>query len=244
MSSVYREMSPSPRLAPYVECFWTGEVVKDFSARVLPDGCADILFVARTDELIDVRLVGVMTRPHVVRLASGTFLLGVRFHPGMAGACLADDLQAFNDQDLPLCSVLGSGASDFANCFSRHNSVEAKTAAIENMLMGLPSLNSVQTAIGELVGRKGQLSLDDFAAAAGVGVRQLRHVCLKQSGLPPKQLARMLRFRHAITRIRSGEKGLAGLALRCGYYDQAHMIREFHNLAGTSPGRYLRQHER
>jgi AraC-like DNA-binding protein len=160
----------------------------------------------------------------------------------MAGACLGCDLPSLNDQNVPLRSVLGSAASDFAQSFARHRSVEAKLAGIERQLTSLPPVNIVQSAIGTLVGRKGQLSLDDFAAAAGVGVRQLRRRCLKQSGLAPKQLACILRFRHALARLRCGEQSLAGLALNCGYYDQAHMIREFRNLAGISPGRYLRQH--
>jgi len=244
MDSVYREISPSAHLAPYIECFWTGEVVKDFSARVLPDGCADILFISRRNELIDVRAVGVMTRPHVVSLTSGTYLLGVRFHPGMASACLGRELWMLNDRFVPLHSIIGSEASDFAQCLSRHASVETKVAAIENRLASLPTINTVQRAIGELVGRKGQFSLDDFAAAAGVSARQLRRTCLKQAGLAPKHLARILRFRHAVARLRKGENDMAELALDCGYYDQAHMIRDFRSLAGISPGRYLRQHSR
>jgi hypothetical protein len=66
MDSVYREIRPSPTLAPCIECFWTGEVLNQFTARVLPDGCADILFIARKNELIDMQVVGVMTRPQEV----------------------------------------------------------------------------------------------------------------------------------------------------------------------------------
>ena len=60
----------------------------------------------------------------------------------------------------------------------------------------------------------------------------------------PKQLSRILRFRHTSKLLRDGVENLAGLALDCGYYDQAHMIREFRLLAGTSPLRYLRQNGR
>lgn len=244
MGSIYREITPSPHLAPYIECFWTGDVTKDFSARVLPDGCADILFTTHKNELIDVRVVGVMTRPHVVPLAAGTFLLGVRFHPGMAGACLGCDLPTLNDRYVPLRSICGSVGNDFVRNYCRHSTLKAKVAAIEDRLTSLPTVNQMQRAIGELVGCKGQLSLEAFAAAAGVGPRQLRRTCLKQSGLAPKYLARILRFRHAIARLRTGETDMAELAVGCGYYDQAHMIRDFRNFAGISPGRYLRQYSR
>jgi AraC-like DNA-binding protein len=34
------------------------------------------------------------------------------------------------------------------------------------------------------------------------------------------------------------------VALDCGYYDQAHMIRDFRELAEISPARYMRQQGR
>ena len=45
MSANYREFTPSMRLKSAIECFWTG-TIRQFDAvqRVLPDGCADILF--------------------------------------------------------------------------------------------------------------------------------------------------------------------------------------------------------
>jgi AraC-like DNA-binding protein len=242
MGSTYREITPSPNLAAFIECFWTGDVVEDFSARVVPDGCADIIFFTRKGELIDTQVVGVMTRPHVVPLTAGTSLLGVRFHPGMAGACLRCDIQALNDRSVPIQSVCGSAGNDLVRRVCGHSSVEPRIAALEGWLTGLPTITQVQKAIGELVGRKGQLSVDGFAAVAGISERQLRRTCLKNSGLAPKQLACILRFRHAIARLRNGESDMANLALDCGYYDQAHMIRDFRDLAGISPVRCLRQH--
>jgi AraC-like DNA-binding protein len=241
MDSTYREITPSPSLAPFVECFWVGDVVKDLAARILPDGCADILFITRGNELIDTQIVGVMTRPHVVPLTAGISLLGVRFHPGMAGACLPCDVQELNDRFVPIQSVCGSAANGLVRLFCGHSSVDRRIAAIEDRLTCLPTITQVQRAIGELVVRKGQFSVDDFAAVAGISERQLRRTCLKHSGLAPKQLARILRFRHAIARLRHGESDMADVAFNCGYYDQAHMIRDFRDLAGISPVRYLRQ---
>ena len=33
----------------------------------------------------------------------------------------------------------------------------------------------------------------------------------------------------------------ASIAAECGYYDQAHFIKEFHNFAGLNPSAYLTQ---
>jgi AraC-like DNA-binding protein len=241
MDSTYCEFPPSPNLAPFVECFWTGDVVRDHTARILPDGCADILFFMRGSEVVDAQIVGVMTRPHLVSLTAGISLRGVRFHPGMAGVCLPCNLPEYNDKAESLRSVFGSVADDFVRRVSPHRSVARQITALEDGLARLPTITQTQRAIGELVGNKGQLSIETFAALAGVSERQLRRTCIEHSGLAPKQLARILRFRHAIDRLRKGERAMSELALDCGFYDQSHMIREFRSLASISPARYLRQ---
>jgi hypothetical protein len=72
MGSTYREITPSPNLAPFVECFWTGDIFKDFSAHLLPDGCADILFITRKNELIETQVVGCGSKVTVSAKASWT----------------------------------------------------------------------------------------------------------------------------------------------------------------------------
>ena len=58
--------------------------------------------------------------------------------------------------------------------------------------------------------------------------------------MPPKQLARLTRFQAAIARLaRSPEVRWADLAADLGFYDQAHLIREFRSFAGLTPTAYL-----
>ena len=58
--------------------------------------------------------------------------------------------------------------------------------------------------------------------------------------MTPKLLARILRFQHAIGLIGSGS-GWAEVAATCGYYDQAHLIRDFNQFAGAAPGEFARR---
>ena len=53
-------------------------------------------------------------------------------------------------------------------------------------------------------------------------------------GLPPKTVARIVRFERASARLLSGD-GLATTATECGYFDQAHMAREVREFAGITP---------
>ena len=245
---MYREIKPSPDLAPFVECFWVSEVASDRCRRILPDGCLDILFFAwgrdRGQPIVDAQVVGAMTRFRDVFLRSDESILGVRFHPGMAGSFLPGDLSLLNDRAVPLEAVAGRATKGLLKDLGCCSSIEARVEKLDGRLVVLPRITEVQHAIGVLVQRRGQLALADFAESAGVGDRQLRRRCQKHSGLAPKQLARILRFRHTSRLLREGVTDLAGLALDCGYYDQAHMVRDFRELAGTSPARFLRQHGR
>ncbi|MFJ8042624.1 helix-turn-helix domain-containing protein [Kitasatospora sp. NPDC096147] len=59
----------------------------------------------------------------------------------------------------------------------------------------------------------------------------------EQVGLSPKTTSRVLRFRRAVELLPRRTGDLAALAAECGYYDQAHLTREFRDLAGLTPGR-------
>jgi AraC-like DNA-binding protein len=238
---MYREISPAPELAPYVECFWISEVETDRRTRILPDGCIDLLFFTRGKQVVDAQVVGAMSRFLDVPLRSDQSILGVRFHPGMARACLSYDIPSLNDRSVSMRAVLGDAATMLMEVFWNRSSFEARIEKLTGRIVRWPVVSEPQQAIGELVRKRGRLPLCEFADAAGLGERQLRRSCYRYSGLAPKHLARILRFRHAASRLREGANDLAGVALDCGYYDQAHMIRDFRELAGTSPAKYQRQ---
>jgi AraC-like DNA-binding protein len=238
---LYREIAPPPGLAPFVECFWIKEVQSDGCQRIVPDGCLDILFFSRGHELVDAQVVGAMTRYQDVRLNAGGSILGVRFQPGMAGASLPCEIASLNDRAAPLEGVWGRPARMLLNDLGRCRSIEARVEKLAPRLVTCAKVSEAQYAIAELVRKRGHLSVSGFADAAGLGDRQLRRACYRHSGLAPKQLSRILRFRHASTLLQKGVKDFAGLAVDCGYYDQAHLIRDFRELAGLSPAKYLRQ---
>jgi transcriptional regulator GlxA family with amidase domain len=91
--------------------------------------------------------------------------------------------------------------------------------------------NSVQRAIEAIRAANGAIDLDYVARQSNLSPRQFRSRCLEESGLTPKLLCRILRFRHA-SRL-SGPA--ADIALAPGYFDQAHMIRDFREFSGDTP---------
>lgn len=79
-------------------------------------------------------------------------------------------------------------------------------------------------------------NVSTVARGLGVSERQLRRVFRETTGMSPKWFARLARFRETL-RIARQQRGLcwADIAVAAGYFDQAHLISEFHAIAGASP---------
>jgi len=87
----------------------------------------------------------------------------------------------------------------------------------------------------------GRLEAGALAREIGCSRKHLAARFHDEVGLAPKAVARILRFQHAVSLLDpSAEVRWTEVAHRCGYYDQAHLIRDFRQLAGATPGEYLR----
>jgi AraC-like DNA-binding protein len=94
----------------------------------------------------------------------------------------------------------------------------------------------------ELVRTHGRTRVETLAEQLGRSRRHLVARFREHVGLPPKTAARILRFNRVLDLLRRpGVPGFAELAFTCGYYDQAHLNRDFREFAGTSPGEFVRR---
>lgn len=91
-----------------------------------------------------------------------------------------------------------------------------------------------------LLKTRGTIPISALAEEVGWSTRHLATRFRAEIGLTPKAAARVIRFDRTRRLIASGTSvALAELAVRCGYFDQAHLDREFRLLAGCSPTQWL-----
>ncbi|MCV7070741.1 helix-turn-helix domain-containing protein [Mycobacterium rufum] len=81
---------------------------------------------------------------------------------------------------------------------------------------------------------RGRAAIGPLAAELGWSHRRLISRYRDAVGLPPKTVARIVRFERAAERLRGGAE-LSAAAAECGYFDQAHLCREVRDLAGVTP---------
>jgi AraC-like DNA-binding protein len=95
----------------------------------------------------------------------------------------------------------------------------------------------IEWAFDHILNRCGRVKIASIARSIGWSRKHLGQRFAQDIGLGPKTVARIVRFNRALTLSRAGENGgWAGIAAECGYSDQAHLVREFGELAGASPG--------
>jgi AraC-like DNA-binding protein len=86
---------------------------------------------------------------------------------------------------------------------------------------------------------RGRIRIEELAAELGCSRKHLATRFREHVGLPPKLFARVLRFNHAVEVLTSSpDATVADVAATCGYYDQAHMDRDFREFARTTPSAY------
>jgi AraC-like DNA-binding protein len=103
----------------------------------------------------------------------------------------------------------------------------------------------VRHAWRRLLAAEGRCPVSRLAAETGWSERHLRGLFRDETGLTPKAAARVIRFdrtrRLLASQAASGRPwpALADVAAERGYYDQAHLAREFRHLAGCPPSAWL-----
>ena len=81
----------------------------------------------------------------------------------------------------------------------------------------------------------GRCNVGAAAKMIGISERQFERRSLEYAGISPTKLVRISRFQRAIEKHRAGHGNWLEIAHQAGYYDQMHLIRDFHDLGGGTP---------
>jgi AraC-like DNA-binding protein len=235
--SAYREHAPAPDLAGLVACTWERRGASAGEVRVLPDGCADLVW-SRSGGL---RIAGPDTGPVVYELETGYEAAGLRLRPGAAGSVLGIPLAELRDQRAPLEWLWGRDAAlleerlALAEPGDRRDLLEQAVRPLAREAEPDPL---VVASLG-LLGRR-ESSVAELSRTLAIGERALRRRFDRAIGYGPKKLDRIIRFRRFLRQARSRrDASLAETAFELGYADQAHLTRECRRLSGLTPGDLL-----
>jgi AraC-like DNA-binding protein len=189
-------------------------------------------------------LVGPMSTAQVIAPDPPARLFGIRFRPGIAALFADADASDLADRDATLEEVVGPRTSALIERVVLAESFEARVSVLKQFLVDTsnrrraphPRLLRAVYAI-ELHG--GAMPIESIARDVGLTARQCERLFSEWVGVSPKKFSRVVRLKNAVARLQRRHPSLTASLL--GYADQAHMIRDFQALAGTTPGKLLRE---
>jgi AraC-like DNA-binding protein len=240
-AATYRELPAPPGLAPWVACAWELRAGPDGHVhRVLPDGCMDVVW----DERDGLRAVGPNLTAFLARMAPGAAAVGVRMRPGGAPPVFGVTGEALRDATVPAEDLWGDDARRLAERLHRAPPGADRAHRLLGWLgvraLGSPRPDPLVAAVARRVAGDPRATVAGMADDAGIGARHLRRRVAREVGYGPRRLARVLRLQRAVALAHAAPgAGLADLAARAGYADQAHLSHECRDLAGLPPSRLL-----
>ena len=169
---------------------------------------------------------------------------GARALLGLPAGELAGD-------SVDLAGVLGRRAGPLRERLAEQPDWSARFALLDTALADLaadgPGDDAVRPEIGyawdRLEETGGNLRIGELAEEVGWSRRHLGELFRAETGVTPKTAARLIRFERACDRLRSRSRpSLAMVAADAGYVDQAHLSRDFRDLAGLTATEWLAEH--
>jgi AraC-like DNA-binding protein len=249
-----------PGLRPYLRSYvgyWEA-VATPYEARLVPTGRATLL-ISLAEPFSQVRrlgvpgagsgnigslVVGLEDRPAICTHPGGQEAIRVEFTPLGAYRLFGLPMSELTNLAVGIRDVLGPDAgalvermADTPDWAARFDLLDA--ALLARLEYGPQPTPEVGRAWQLLAGSAGTVPIARIAAEVGWSQGYLIRRFTQQIGLTPKASARVLRFRHAVALLGRGATSLTEISTACGFYDQAHLNREFRAIAGTTPGQMV-----
>jgi AraC-like DNA-binding protein len=201
-------------------------------------------------------LGGLHSAPALITHDGAQSGIQVALRPLGARALLGLPAGELAEIDVPAEDVLGTACAEFRARTLAAPGWPARFAIMDEILLRLASAPGAGPAVApqaapevgwawrQLLASGGTVRIADLAEQTGWSARHLTGRFRTEIGLTPKAAARVVRFTRArsllVRNLTGGsETGLAGLAAACGYFDQAHLAREFRSLAGCPPSQWV-----
>jgi AraC-like DNA-binding protein len=250
----YVARPPVPRLARFVEYLWASQGAPDHAKeRVVPTGTLELAVSLVDDgrgisddagaerQFSGALVAGAYRRPFTFDTHEDASVVGVHFKPGCAGVVLGVPAGELTDRHVDLDELWGRRARELRERLCAATTTEQRFAILEAELTsrldprhGHPAVRYALDALARPEARVREIAKD-----TGLSQRRLIELFTAAVGLTPKRFGRVLRFHRAAALGRSAVFDWTRVAHECGYYDQAHLIRDFRELAEVTPSDLL-----
>ena len=259
----FENFPPSDILKSYIKYYWVCTTDEDVSMEVMyPSGyvelCIDISngntvrhFGDRATKMPSMEVLGHLTKPTKATVTKGTTVLVTRFYPYASSLFFPNQVSNFTNDSIDLYDILSKESTEFYNHLMEQRTLGQKIKALDSFLVQrLTKSNKKREQFGlvehlcSCISKKDDsFNLKNMASSYGFSERHIQKLFHDWVGLTPKSFHSILRFNKSLELIQSSGSALTSIAYECGYYDQAHFIKEFKSYAGITPSQVAHLHE-
>jgi AraC-like DNA-binding protein len=186
-------------------------------------------------------IVGPQTHRRFDVLVSGQVdMFSVEFAPTALHAFFGISMSELTDEAIAAENLWGASVvGEIYERLEAETTIVGRAAIIEtDLLKRLPSSpqDPIAIAAENLWATGGGTRVDDLALSSGLSSRHFSRLFTQRVGIPPKTYARILRLHVAIAaKTMRPEASWADIAQEAGYFDQAHLDKDFRALADVTP---------
>jgi hypothetical protein len=241
----YTEFLPHQGIQGFIYCYWqlkTNQILPEmFNYRVVADGCIDIFF--ELDNPAESYVMGFCRQYTEFPLGHSFNYIGIRFFPSFFPQLFDLSSECLRDKFECLDNVVPQVSNFIRNNICAEQSQYEIVQKLNQYFLKLISNkvfafdNRFYRAFALILDKAGDLDIEKDLDT-GVSSRQLRRLFQFYIGDTPKVFSNIVRFQNILNSRLTNQNFKENKAfLDCGYYDQAHFIKDFKRLSGITPGK-------
>lgn len=250
----FQFIQPSALLTPYVKHYWFMKIngAAQVSERVIPTGMmclmfhrGERLFSSAAKQLQPQAFLSGQGTGYTDLSYSGTIdMISVEFRPAGTKAFFRLPMIELNGQSVTINDLSDPQLTELEKQLADTADAITCVHLIEQFLykrlyqLEAHNLQRINAAMQSIF--SGQQNVELLAQTACLGYKQFKRVFAEYVGANPKDYLRVIRFQKALHTLQmQPDISLTQLAYECGYYDQAHFIKEFKQFCGYTPTEYM-----
>ena len=256
----YQTFRPNSDLDALIKCYWTLQIPAEFNSekqRVIPDGCMELIFIlgddvkryiSENDFIIQPRaiIVGQITEPFIIQPVGYVHCFAVRFYPYSVSNFIKIPLKKLENKETPIADIFGQSTADelerkIIYAADTQQRMEIMESFLLNKLQEEATIDQiVQSTVETLLATSGSSPIKTLLHGDLSKRRQLERKFLKQIGMSPKQLGKVIRLQTALKLLLNRKtETFTKIAYESEYYDQNHFIKDFKEFTGITPKEFL-----
>ena len=260
---IFNQFEPPDKFQNYIENFvyFKGYTPEHSKEKIVPDGSMNLIFeldgMKRNvfdNETLEPKLdftkvwfSGVHRNLINISAHKDSSMFVVRFKPSGGYPFLPKPIYEYTDSVTPAEQIFGDEVFEIREDLLNSEDGETKKEIVEAWLNekfdeAKTPKEAIQISVQKIISDPHfqQNNLAELIEESGYSQKQFISLFKKYVGIAPKYFQRIVRFNEILIKIQKDEKlSWTEISYDCGFYDQAHFIKEFQHFCGVNPEAHL-----